>query len=150
MWKYIPPKGDQKWFVIALIAGLVTALVVSVGTWLITGGPSEGAAGPGQAMLAGSVIFVTYWMIAATAGYFGLKAMPLIMGAGIIIAVFTMLLMLTRPGDTGWDQLAAVAAFIQITVLAIIASVVSETGVYVWDLIDSRKVAKALEAEEED
>ncbi|HSL93580.1 MAG TPA: hypothetical protein VK905_03140, partial [Bacillota bacterium] len=103
MWNHIPSKGDKKWFVIALIAGLATALVVSVGTWLITGGPSDGAAGPGQAMLAGSVIFVTYWMIAATAGYFGLRAMPLRMGAGIILAVFTMLYLLPRPGDTGWD-----------------------------------------------
>lgn len=142
MWEYIPVKGDKKWFVLALIAGLVTALVVSVGTWLITGGPSEGAAGPMRAMLAGSVIFVSYWLIAATAGYFGLRAMPLIMGAGIIMAVFTMLFLLTRPRDTGWDQIAAVAALIQISTLAIIASVVAETGMYVWSLIDRRKATR--------
>jgi len=139
--RIFPEKGDSKWFLLAVIAALITAAVVAGGTRLIIGAPTEGANGLMQAFLAGLLIFGSYWLVAATAGYFGLRAMPMIMSAGIILAVVVMLFLLTRPGDTGWSDIAAVAALVQLAGLAVITGVVTEVGLYVWNLVDSRKRA---------
>lgn len=138
--RLVPTKGNKLWFIIAIVAAILCAAVVAIGTRLIIGAPTESANGPLQAFIAGVVIFSAYLLIAGTAGYFGLKAMPVIMGAGIVMAIVAMLWSLKSLGNEGWGGAAAVGALIQVSGMAFVASIFTEVGVRVWKLVEQKRV----------
>jgi uncharacterized membrane protein YhhN len=118
---------------------MLSAAVVAIGTRLIIGAPAAGANGPLQAFFAGFVIFGAYLLVAATAGYFGLKAMPLMMGAGVVVGIIAMLWTLKSLGNEGWSGAAAVGALIQMAGVAFMASIFTEAGVYIWKLVENKR-----------
>lgn len=137
--RLLPHKGSKLWFGVALVATLLSAAAVTIGIRLIIGPPAQGAGGPMQAFVAGTVIFGSYWLIAAAAGYFGLKAMPLIMGAGNIVGIIGMLWSLQSLGTEGWGGAAAVGALLQVSGIAFISGVLTEVGVRVWSYLERRR-----------
>jgi hypothetical protein len=107
-----------------------------MGMSLITGGDLL------RAFVGGTAIFTTFLLLAALAGYLGLRALPVIMSGGLLLAIIAMFFFVLRPGDTGWGGIAAVAALVQISVLSIITGVFTELGVYAWSFLERRKSPK--------
>lgn len=138
--RLLPDKGSKQWFIIAVAATVLSAAIVTIGIRLIVGAPAPGAGGPLQAFVAGAIIFGVYWLVAATAGYFGLKAMPPIMGVGMIAAIIAMLWALRSLGPEGWGGAAAVGALIQLSGIALIAGVFTEIAAYVYGHLERRRV----------
>lgn len=129
----LPPPRHRNWLLFGIIGSVGTALVVIVFTRLLTAGRLGTLTELLQAWVASSLFFSLYFALVVAAGYFALNTMLKVLLGGLGLAIVALFYFAWRD-TTGWGGLAAIAAFIQVIVLAVAISVLSELGRYVWEL----------------
>lgn len=125
----LPPKRHASWLPWGVFGAVSAAMFISIVLRLATGRAVASLLDFVQSVVALSMLFSIYFALFAVAGFFGYIVMAKIMLGGFSIATVVMVYFAWRD-RSGWGGLAAVAAFFQLIVLAIVGGALAEG--YVW------------------
>lgn len=133
----LPPPRHRNWLVCGVFGAVGSALLLITITRWITGQGFGSLADLLQAWVAGSLLFLVYFGTLAMAGFFGFLIMVKTMLVGFGIASLALFFFAWRDNNTGWGGIAAIAAFLEISVFAIVGGAFAEMGTY---LLRRRKI----------
>ena len=128
----LPPPRHRNWLVWGVFSAVASALLLITITRLITGQGFGSFADLLQAWVASSLLFLVYFGILAIAGFFGSLIMAKTMLVGFGIASLALFFFAWRDNNTGWGGIAAIAAFLEISIFAIVGGVFAEIATYLW------------------
>ena len=136
----LPPPRHRNWLVWGVFGAVGSSLFVILVTRLITGRGVGSVAELLQAWVAGSLLFLIYFGILAIVGFFGMMLMVKTMLVGFVIASLALFFFAWRDNNTGWGGIAAIAAFLQIAILAVVGGAAAELGTFLWRRMKRRGV----------